>query len=166
MSATLTMNTHGSFGLLSAAAASVEVDVNPQLVLTQLVLLTLLFLILKPLLFDPLIKVFEARDRRIAGARKQARDMDEEAAELLRKYETQMAEVHRVASEERDKIRAEVLREEARILAEARAEAQEILDKGRAKLREEGQALEFALGQSSSEIARDVAARVLGREVS
>jgi F-type H+-transporting ATPase subunit b len=165
MSATLTMTTHGSFGLLSAAA-SVEVDVNPQLVLTQLVLLTLLFLILKPLLFDPLIKVFEARDRRIAGARKQAREMDDEAADLLRKYEAQLADVHRVAAEERDKVRAEVQREEARILEEARKESQELLDKGRAKLREEGQALEFALGQSSTEIARDVAARVLGREVS
>ena len=158
------MSFSGFHGLLSAAA-SVEVDFNPQLVLAQLAMLTLLFIVLQELLFKPLIKTFEARDRRTTGAIHDARVADNKAAEILREIEGELAEVHRVASDERDKVRAEVSREEAKILAEAREDVARQVEDGRKRIREEAQALEFAMGQSANEYSREVATRVLGREV-
>jgi F0F1-type ATP synthase membrane subunit b/b' len=48
---------------------------------------------------------------------------------------------------------------------EARAVATKIIDDGRARIAEEVHAVRFELGRSSEKLARDIAARVLGREV-
>jgi F0F1-type ATP synthase membrane subunit b/b' len=76
-----------------------------------------------------------------------------------------MEKVHRVAGEERDKMRAETVRLEARELAEARAVATKIVEEGRQRIAEEIHEIKFDLGRNSERLARDIAARVLGREV-
>ena len=72
----------GAVPLLSAAAGAVEVDVNPTLVLMQLGVVTVLMLVLKPFLFDPLLAVFERRERMVEGTQHEARDLDDKAADI------------------------------------------------------------------------------------
>lgn len=131
----------------------------------QMVIFATLIVILKPLLFDPVLGLFQERERRTDGARAEARRMQEKAGELLREYEHEMEKVHRVAAEERDKMRAETARLEARELTEARALATKIVDEGRQRIAEEIHEIKFDLGRSSERLARDIAGRVLGREV-
>jgi hypothetical protein len=50
-------------------------------------------------------------------------------------------------------------------MAEARALAAKIVDEGRERLQEEIHSIRFELGRDSERLARDIAARVLGREV-
>ena len=57
---------------------------------------------LKPLLFDPVLKVFSLREERTEGARATARELQEKAGELLQKYEKELERVHQVAAEERE----------------------------------------------------------------
>ena len=68
---------------LSSAAGGVEVDVNFTLVLMQLGVVTVLMLVLKPVLFEPLLALFAARESRIEGARPPARNWHHPAAEII-----------------------------------------------------------------------------------
>jgi F-type H+-transporting ATPase subunit b len=146
------------------ASGGVSIDFDKTF-LVQMVVFALLVLVLRPLLFDPLLKVFEQREERTDGAKAAARAMQEKAGELLRRYENELERVRRAATEEREKLRAETARAEAQILSEARAVALDIVEQGRRKIEAEVNAIRFNLGQQSEVLARDIAARVLGREV-
>jgi F-type H+-transporting ATPase subunit b len=156
----------GTAPLLNAAAGAVEVDINPTLVLMQLGLVTVLMLVLKPVLFDPLLAVFEKREGMVEGTLKQARDLDDKAADIKLQVDARLGEVIKVASEERDKLRNEAARRDAEALAKTRAEMASILDKGRRELSFEAAALEASLRGEVSALSREVASRVLGREIS
>jgi len=133
--------------------------------LVQMVIFAAFVIVMKPLLFDPLMKLFEERERRTEGAKLLARRMDERAGQLLRRYETELDTVRRSAAEERDKLRAEAQHLEAKILAEARADAAKFIEEGKRKLELEKQAVRAELSTRASDIARDIASRVLGREI-
>src|SRR5258708_26165541 len=118
-----------STGLLFAGMSSeggVTLDFDMTFVL-QMVIFAVFVIIMKPLLFEPLMKLFEERERRTEGAKVLARRMDERAGELLRRYETELDAVRRPPAEERDKMRADAQRLEAQILAQTPAQAPTIL---------------------------------------
>jgi len=152
--------------LLAGTSASGGVNLDFDLTfLVHLVAFAVLVMILKPLLFDPLLKLFEERERRTEGAKLLARKMDEKAGELLQRYETELEAVRRSAAMERERLRAEGAKLEAQILAEARAEVARIVEQGREKLEAERRSLRAELSTRAFDIARDIASRVLGREV-
>lgn len=131
----------------------------------QMVVFATLIVVLKPLLFEPVLRVFEERERRTEGARDSARSMQEQAGELLGRYEKELAKVHEVARQERDRIRAETAKVEAEVMAQARETANKILEEGRQLLDRERQQIGFALGRESERLARNVAEVVLGRSL-
>jgi F-type H+-transporting ATPase subunit b len=131
----------------------------------QMVVFATLIVVLKPLLFEPVLRVFEERERRTEGARDSARSMQEQAGELLSRYEKELAKVHEVARLERDRIRAETAKVEAEVMAEARETANKILEDGRQHLDRERRQIEFALGRESERLARNIAEVVLGRSL-
>jgi F-type H+-transporting ATPase subunit b len=124
-----------------------------------------LVVILKPLLFDPVLKIFEQRELYTEGAKSDARKLQEKAGELLRKYERELERVNQVAATERERLRAETSKLEGEILNEARQTTAKIIDEGRQKIATEVNAIRFQLGRESERVAREIAARVLGREV-
>src|SRR5689334_10490485 len=105
---------------LSSEGGGVEVDFDLTVV-GQVVLFVFLFIVLKPMLFDPMLHLFEERERRIDGAKLLARKIDEKSAGALTTYETEMAKARAAANAERDKIRNEGLKTESEILARVRA---------------------------------------------
>lgn len=150
--------------LFAAAPQAIDVDVNLTFVV-QLVLFVGLTLILKPILFDPMLKLFEEREKRIDGAKLQARKIDEKSATALAKYEGEMAKARAAAAAERDTIRAEALKREQEILAETRAATTKVLDDGKRAAHAEADRARAALKAEAAQMARDLASRVLGREV-
>ena len=150
--------------LAAAAPQAITVDVDATF-LVQLVLFIGLTLILKPILFDPMLKLFEEREKRIDGAKLQARKIDEKSASALAKYDGEMAKARAAASSERDKIRAGAVKREQEILATVRASTQKVLDDGKRAVHEEANRARTALRNEAANMARDVASRVLGREV-
>jgi F-type H+-transporting ATPase subunit b len=151
-------------GLLAAAPQAISVDFDATF-LVQVVLFTGLTLVLKPLLFDPMLKLFEERERRIDGAKVQARKMDEKSATALAKYETEMARARTSANAEREKIRAEGLKREQEILAAVRASTSKTIEDGKRSALAEAERVRARLKSDAGTLARDVAGRVLGREV-
>ena len=166
MNASSIVSALGHARLFNAAGGAVEVDINPKLVLVQFAIITVLLLVLKPMLFDPLLALFEAREKRIEGARAEARKMDDRAADILRKYDGEIQKVHRAAADERDRLRAEAQKLEAAEMTEAKTETTAIVESGRKKLAAHASEMETTLKVAELDLTRDIAARVLGREVS
>src|SRR4051812_8556883 len=110
---------------LFASAITLAVDLT---FLAQFLLFGVFVTLLKPLLFDPLLRVFEERERLTDGARHEAQCMAAEAGELLQRYGGELARVRREAGLERERLRQDTARLETRIMVEARAETAAIIE--------------------------------------
>jgi F-type H+-transporting ATPase subunit b len=146
------------------ASTAIPLEINAVFV-AQFVLFGLFISLLKPLLFDPLLRVFEEREKRTDGAKAEAREMDAEAGELLQRYEGELAKVRAEAGLERERLRAETAKLEAKIMAEARAETARIIADGKAKIAGEVAELRKQLDAQKPELASQIASRILDREV-
>lgn len=151
-------------GTGSTSGGGIDVDFDVTM-LVQIVFFLILLAVLKPTLFDPMLKLFEERERRIEGAKLQARKTDEASAGALSKYEAEMQKARASANLERDKLRAEGVKAENEILAKVRASTTKTLAEGRATLGEEVAAAKASLKADVAALAKDLAGRVLGREV-
>jgi F-type H+-transporting ATPase subunit b len=148
----------------AAAAGGVNLDFDLTF-LGQMVAFTLLVLVLKPLLFDPMMKLFEERERRTEGAKLLARKMDERAGELLRRYEAEIEKVRRAAGEERERLLREGQQLEAKIVEQTRTEIAKTIEEGKGSLAREAVAIRADLHGRSQQLARNIASTVLGREI-
>jgi F-type H+-transporting ATPase subunit b len=146
-----------------ALAGGVALDLD-NTVVYQLGIFLVLMLVLEPLLFNPVLRIFALREERTEGERARARTLEEDAGELLERYQREVARVNQVAAEERDRARAETAKLEAEILEEARRSVGRIVEEGRGRINGEVQKMRFDLGRESERLAQDVAGRVLGRE--
>jgi len=145
-------------------AAAINVDFDPTFI-AQFILFTTFVVVLRPLLFDPLLRVFEEREKRTEGAKEQARAMDAKAGDLLTRYEAELEKVRREANQEREKLRREAKELEAKIMAEARTESARILETGKARIAAEVEQMRKELREAQPVLASEIASRVLGREV-
>ena len=150
--------------LLSAASGGVTLDFDYTVVF-QMGIFVLLMFLLEPLLFQPVLRIFALREERTEGARAQARELEEQAGELLKRYEKELERVHRVAAAEREKLRQETAALEAKILEEAREATTKILDDGRRRIETEVNRIRFDLGRESEQISRSIVQKTLGGEV-
>ena len=157
--------TAAALAFAGAREEAVTVDFHPYLLAFQVGLFVLLMLVLKPVLFDPMLKLFEEREKRIDGAKAAARKIDEKSASALTKYETEMARARASANIERDKLRAEGVKMENEILAKVRVATAQSLEAGKQKAHAEAAQVRATLQGESGALAKDLASRVLGREV-
>jgi F-type H+-transporting ATPase subunit b len=148
-----------------AAPQPISVDFDATF-LVQVVLFVALTVALKPLLFDPMLKLFEEREKLIDGSKLQARRIDEKSATALAQYEAEMAKARALGNTERERVHAEALRREQEILSAARAQSALVLEAGRRAAQAQADRARAALKTESSALARDLGARVLGRQVS
>jgi len=159
---------HDSFSSLLSERLSegaVNVDLDASLVV-QIVLFLVLLVALKPLLFDPMLKLFEEREKRIEGTRHEATKEDERSAKALAKYEAILGKAREAGGAERDALRAEGAKKEAELMAQVRATTAATLEQGRAQISAETRDARTKLAAEASVLGRAIATRVLGREVS
>lgn len=151
-------------GVLSQRGGGVSVDFDKTL-FVQVGLFVVLWLALKPLLFDPMLKLFEERERKIEGTITDARKIDLQSADAKATYDEALAKARAAGALERDRLRAEGIKKENELLTAARVASQKKLDEGRTQSLQEVDAARSDLSKERQVLARDVAARVLGREV-
>ena len=149
-------------GALAEGAVTVDLDLS---LFVQLGFFLVLLFVLKPTLFDPMMRLFEEREKRIEGTRHQATKEDERSAKALAKYEAVLAKAREQGARERDALRAEGQKREAELMNRVRAEVAETLERGRAAITKEATVARQELGGESRALGREMAARVLGREV-
>jgi F-type H+-transporting ATPase subunit b len=157
--ATATMN-----ALLLLANERPLINIDATLFL-NMALWVFLFIVLRGLLWNPMLKLIQARETGMEGARVEARKLEKEGAELRTEYEAAQRSARASASEERDKIRADAKRKEAELLAEARNASQTAVDAQRAEIQKQRATLEQEIKSTVPVLASDIASKVLGREV-
>lgn len=147
---------------IASGAISVDFDLT---FLAQFVLFTFFILLLKPLLFDPLLRVFEEREKRTKGALVEGGSLDEQTAALMARYEQEVEQIRQEAGKEREALRRDAAALEAKLLAEARAETARFLEEGKARISSEVAQMRKELEEAQPALAAEIASKVLGREV-
>jgi F-type H+-transporting ATPase subunit b len=135
-------------------------------IFVQLAIFFAAFFILKSLVFNPMMKLFDARDEAIDGARREAREMSREAREKSQSFEDEMRIVRREAGDDRDKLRAEGQRLEREMLEKVRAETSTVLAAAEKKMNAEGDKVRAEIKTQVPVLAKQIATQLLGREVS
>lgn len=147
---------------LEGGPIDVDLDLT---IFGQIAIFFVLLLVLKPVLFDPMLKLFEEREKKIEGAKAEGQRLDRESAEAATKYEKAMASARQAAGGTRDALRAEGAKAEQEILAKVRNETATTLESGRAALAANTTAVRSELAANAASLAAGLASRVLGREV-
>lgn len=126
----------------------------------------LLFFVLRALVFQPIMAVFDERERAIDGAREEARGLENEGEEKLRAFEDQLARVRGEASTEQERLRSEGVRLDRSLTEKVRTETEAMVREADAKMSAEAAKLRKDIAASSPVLARQIAEKLLGREVS
>jgi F-type H+-transporting ATPase subunit b len=151
----------------AALASGGELVLVPQI--PMLVALIALFLLLigptNRLIFKPLLRVLDEREARTAGTRARAARLEEEAREVLERYEREIAKTR----EETERLRRAALErgrgESQELTGAARGAAEQTLEQARGELAGALDSARRVLRAQSQELAREAAARVLGRSL-
>src|SRR6476619_7876930 len=148
--------------VLASGHPLIDIDYT---VLVQFGLFLLLFLVANKLLFQPYLALRERRKAGIDGARAEADRMTAQADAKLADYEKQLAAARNRANEEGRKVRAEASAHEKDVTDKARGEAQKAIDEAAARMRQETEAARLQLLPQANTLARQIASKLLGREV-
>jgi F-type H+-transporting ATPase subunit b len=140
------------------------IDIDGTILIQFGLFLVLLFLSNK-LLFQPYLRLRERRAEGIEGARAEAERMSAEADAKLADYEKQLAAARTRSSDEQRKIRAEANAHERDVTTKARTVATEALEQARTRVRAETESARQELMPRAEVLGRDMAKRILGREV-
>lgn len=148
---------------LLAEGALVDLDGT---IFIQLFIFFALLALLNWLVFQPMIRLFAAREAAIDGAREDAKKMEREARDDGGKLEEARRKVRAEAGEARERARAEALKAERVILSSARNGAAGAIATADAQLAAEGTKARADIATTTPVLARQIATKLLGRDVS
>jgi len=131
----------------------------------QLGLFAVAFLVFRPLIFRPMIALFEARENAIEGAKLEALRLQDEASAESEEFEVEMRKLRLQAGEERDRLRAEGKRLERTVLDQVHRDTDRQLTEADSKLESEVAKLRADIERSIPALARQIASKMLNREV-
>jgi F-type H+-transporting ATPase subunit b len=131
----------------------------------QLVLFGIAFFLLRPLVFRPMVALFEARESAIEGSKLEALRLQDEAAAESEEFDEEMRRLRLQAGEERDRLRAEGKRLERAVLDRVREETDRQLAEADKKLASEASKLRADMKSSIPALAQQIASKLLNREV-
>ena len=134
-------------------------------VFVQLGLFLLLLLFLNRLVFRPYLALLKERDENIDGARTEAQTMNDRATTDLDSYEDQVMKARKEAATVRAELREEGEKTAAEVLAEARGQSEAKITAARDKIHKSADAARLALRTRADGIAKEIATKLLGREV-
>jgi len=145
-----------------AAHPLIDIDLTA---VVQFALFLILMFVANKLLFQPYLALRERRKAGIDGARAEAERMTAQADAKLADYEKQLAVARDRANEEARKIRNEAVSHERETTDKARSTAQAAIDEAQGKMRAETDAARATLLPQADAIAKQIASKLLGREV-
>jgi len=148
--------------VLLSGSPILDVDLT---LLIYIGLFFVLFFILRAFVFRPIMALFDARERSIDGAKREARQLEKDAEAKLERFEEQMAKMRREAGAERDQMRVEASKRERALLEEVKAETEAMVADAEAKMAEEAARVRGEIAAQTPALARQIASKLLGREV-
>ena len=156
----------GFLGALPAHAAAESLEIFPdERIFYLIVLFVLLVFPVNKLLFHPIFRVLEERDARIEGARKRADEIGAQAEATLERYRSAVRNAREEAEGGRKQVLEEARREQARLTGSVRNEAEVEINRAREAVAGALVDARSQLRDEAQELAREAAARVLGRSM-
>ena len=129
----------------------------------QLILFLGLLAWLGPVLFKPMLRLYDERERRIEGAAEEARTLKIGLAAKEGEIGDRTREAHEAARAVFTKMREETLAEERNTIGKAKSQANARLQDARKELKSAGTKAEVELKVEADKIAAKIAEKVLGR---
>jgi len=149
-------------GALLSGGSIIDLDGT---VFVQLGMFFVAFVVLYALVFKPMVAVLEARDAAIDGAKDEAKHLEQEVKDKQASFESELRKVRSTSGEERERLRLEGQAIERKLLDGVRAETTSMVSEARARLEVEANAARAGLNAARPELARQIASKVIGREV-
>jgi F-type H+-transporting ATPase subunit b len=140
------------------------IELNLTLII-QLVIVLSLMGILTQIVFKPFMNVLQERRNRIEGAEQKAKDLRQQADELIERYREAIAAAQAQGASLRDEIRKTSLAEEMAILEKAMGEANRLIREVKGKIEEETRTVRADLRFQAQNLSREITERILGRSV-
>ncbi|HEX5661003.1 MAG TPA: ATP synthase F0 subunit B [Polyangiales bacterium] len=134
-------------------------------VFVQFAMFSIAFVILYALVFKPMVRLLDARDVAIEGSKQEAKHLETEVQQKQAQFEAELRRVQTAAGEERERLRGEGQERERALLDRVRVETQQLVAEGKSRLETEARIARAELSAQRNELAREIASRVLGREV-
>jgi F-type H+-transporting ATPase subunit b len=149
-------------GVMLAGGSPIDLD---KTFWVQLGILFVAFFILKELVFAPVMRLFDAREEAMVGAKVEAQQMDRDASAKRDHFEGELRKVRATASADRDKLRLEAQKLARELTEKARRESGASLASARARLDQEAeQARERAKAEIPA-LAKQIVDKLLDRSV-
>lgn len=136
-------------------------EINATL-LVLMVLFLLLFAWLPPMLFDPLLALFAERERRIEGAKHQAKVLAHTAEAKLQEVEEKIKVAQKEGRQLLTSLKAEGEAYQRNLLDQARTEAKEKSEVAKTKLKTEIQKVKEQLQKEVAPMADSIVERLAG----
>jgi F-type H+-transporting ATPase subunit b len=134
-------------------------------VIIQLAMILSLLAILSQIAFKPFLKVLEERKERVERAEIKARELRKRTEELMVRYREALADAQAQGVAEREKIRKQSLTREMDVLQKAVEEANRRIQEMKNKIAEETGTAKASLRLQAQNLSREIAAKVLGRNL-
>ncbi len=131
----------------------------------QLGLFAIAFFLFRPLIFRPMVALFEAREQAIEGSKLEALRLQDEAAAETEEFDEEMRRLRLQAGEERDRLRAEGKHLERSVLDRVRQETEKQLAEADQRLAAQASKLRAEMQNDVPTLAKQIASKLLSREV-
>lgn len=140
------------------------VDLNITLLYQAANFLILMF-VLNLILYKPLMKLIESRQKRIDDANDEVRSLEQSIDDKVADYEETLRRARAEAMEERDGIKATGTEAAKDILGAARDEVSEMIQGFKTRAAAEREEARLLLHKQTRQIALEISEKVLGRGV-
>jgi len=141
------------------------INLNIQTLVIHLVFFLIMLVVLNKLLFQPMLKVMDARKDRVDGNRQAADQAVAEARVMVDDYDAKIAEARKEAVKEKDSVRRTAEEEKEKIVKTARGKAGEMIGVLKEQIAAEYNEAQQSLRDQSEATGKDIAERILGRSV-
>jgi F-type H+-transporting ATPase subunit b len=149
-------------GALLSGGSIIDLDGT---VFVQAAMFFVAFVLLYGLVFKPMVALLDAREQAIDGAKSEAKHLEAEVSAKQATFESELRRVRGSGNEERERLRAEGQELERTLLERVRNETQGLISEAKERLDGEARIARTELAAQRPELAREIASRVLGREV-
>ena len=134
-------------------------------VVIQLAIVLTLMVILSQAVFKPFLTLLQERKSRVERGERRARELRQKADALMERYREAMAQASAQGATIREKIRQESLAKEMEILKKVAEEANREIQEMKMKMSEELGAARSGLRTQSQKLSREIAEKILGRNL-
>ena len=134
-------------------------------VVYQIILFLVLWVFLNKTLFLPYLHLLEERERKTSGTRHDTTDLEQEGAGLKAQYEEKISQAQAAGSAAKEAILQQARQRREQVLSQARQEAASRLERVRREVDSQmTQERQLATAEAAT-VARQMASKILGRNV-